>query len=84
MSRSSSSALFTNFLGGEGSPTEIDKTEKCWVPTYSNLSNLEDLDVLHGRKASHSRKPHSNFPIPSYASQVISRDSFHARPSTEL
>ena len=42
------------FWGGEGSLTKMDKTEKSWhqliltsplerVPTYSNLSNLEDL-----------------------------------------
>ena len=30
------------FLGWEASPTKIDKTQKI-VPTYSNLSNLEDL-----------------------------------------
>ena len=33
---------FTNFFWG-GSPTKRDQTEKKWVPTYSNLSNLEDL-----------------------------------------
>ena len=27
----------------KGSPTKVDKTEKM-VPTYSNLSNLEDLE----------------------------------------
>ena len=45
MSRSPSSALSLPLLG-EGSPTKIDYREKIGYP-YSQLSNLEDLDVLH-------------------------------------
>ena len=36
---------FLTLFGFLGSPTKIDKTErKSLVPTYSNLSNLEDLE----------------------------------------
>ena len=34
---------FHPFLG-EGSPTDIYRLQKERVPTYSNLSNLEDLE----------------------------------------
>ena len=34
---------FYPFLGWEGSPTKIDYRKNNRVPTYSNLSSLEDL-----------------------------------------
>ena len=34
---------FLPFFGWEGSPTQIDDRKRNWVPTYSKLSNLEDL-----------------------------------------
>ena len=39
------SALLPTFFG-EGSPTKIDKPEKTRIPTYSNLSHLEDLEGI--------------------------------------
>ena len=40
--RSPSSAPLP-FFWGEGSPTKIDYRKKQLIPTYSHLSNLEDL-----------------------------------------
>ena len=42
----SPSALSHPFSGWEGSPTIIDYRRRTLVPTYSNLSNLEDLALL--------------------------------------
>ena len=70
-----SSALSHPFIGWEGSPTKIDyrrklaftlfgwegntQNRKKWVPTYSKLSNLEDLAVLPFFVSSRSPQPAS-------------------------
>ena len=49
---------FYPFLGGN-SPTKIDNREKSRVPTYSNLSNLEDLVNLGTPDSPSDRFPDS-------------------------